>query len=101
MTRHRRAVGAALAVVAVALLAGCAPGGNPMAGADPATDVGFFYGLWQGFISPVTFIVSLFTSDVGIYEVNNTGAWYDFGFLLGVSVAFGGGAGGAYAGRRR
>ena len=26
-----------------------------------------------------------------IYEVNNTGGWYDFGFILGVSMVWGGG----------
>jgi hypothetical protein len=28
---------------------------------------------------------------VRIYEVNNNGRWYDFGFIIGVSGAFGGG----------
>jgi hypothetical protein len=27
---------------------------------------------------------------VNIYEVHNNGNWYNFGFVLGVSVAFGG-----------
>jgi hypothetical protein len=41
--------------------------------------------------------------DVNIYEVQNNGNWYDFGFMLGVVMAFGGGAGGstASAGRYR
>jgi len=47
-------------------------------------------GLWQGLISPLTFIVSLFTDDVSIYEVHNNGGWYDFGFILGIG-AFGSG----------
>lgn len=100
MTRTRVAA-LALGAVVVLFLAGCAPGGNPVAGADPGTDVGIFFGFWHGLISPITFIVSLFTEDVGIYEIHNNGGWYDFGFLLGASAAFGGGAGGAYAGRRR
>jgi hypothetical protein len=29
---------------------------------------------------------------VNIYEVHNNGNWYDFGFVLGVSVVFGSGA---------
>jgi hypothetical protein len=58
------------------------------AGARPA---GFWAGLWHGLISPVTFVVSLFSPHVRIYEVRNRGRWYDFGFILGVSVAFGGG----------
>jgi hypothetical protein len=38
---------------------------------------------------------------VSIYEVQNSGNWYDLGFVIGVSSVFGGGAGGgARAGRR-
>lgn len=101
MSTRRRAATGVLLLLLAALLTACAPGGNPLQDADPAIDAGFLLGVWHGAISPITFIVSLFTPDVGIYEVNNNGGWYDFGFLLGVSIAFGGGAGGAYAGRRR
>lgn len=87
------------ALALVLLLSGCAPGPNPAAGggADPA---GFWLGLWQGFISPVTFVVSLFSDQVSIYEVRNNGSWYDFGFVLGVSFVFSSG-GGAAGSRRR
>ncbi|MBI1227956.1 MAG: hypothetical protein GC192_22180 [Bacteroidetes bacterium] len=44
---------------------------------------GFFFGLLHGFITPISFIASLFDNNVAIYAVNNTGGWYDFGFLLG------------------
>ncbi|MEK7254393.1 MAG: hypothetical protein AAB316_06595 [Bacteroidota bacterium] len=47
------------------------------------TKYGFIYGLMHGFITPISFIVSLFQDNVAIYAVNNTGGWYDFGFLLG------------------
>ncbi len=43
---------------------------------------GFFYGLLHGFITPVSFITSLFDDSVAIYAVNNKGGWYDLGFLL-------------------
>jgi hypothetical protein len=56
-----------------------------------ATPAGFWAGLWHGLISPITFLVSLFSPNVRIYETNNRGRWYDFGFILGVSGAFGGG----------
>lgn len=46
--------------------------------------VGFWYGLWHGFISPIAFIGSLFTDNIAIYAVYNNGSWYDFGYLLGV-----------------
>ena len=84
-----------LAVVMVALLVlgGCAAGANPaldtpMPGAD--VPAGFWRGLWQGVILPITFVVSLFTDTVSVYEVHNSGNWYDFGFVLGISLVFGG-----------
>ncbi len=39
-----------------------------------------------GTILPVTFIVSLFTDTVSIYEVDNNGNWYDVGFVLGIAL---------------
>lgn len=46
---------------------------------------GFLYGLLHGFITPISFITSLFDDNVAIYAVNNNGGWYDLGFLLGSS----------------
>jgi hypothetical protein len=60
-----------------------------IAGAQPA---GFWAGVWHGLISPITFIVSLFNPNVRIYETHNRGRLYDFGFIIGVSGAFGGSA---------
>jgi hypothetical protein len=62
---------------------------------------GFWQGLWQGFISPFTFLVSLFSDAVHVYEVHNNGNWYNFGFLMGASMIFGGSGGGAARRRRR
>lgn len=56
-------------------------------GAAPA---GFWAGFWHGLICPITFIISLFTPNVRIYETNNKGVLYDFGFVLGASGSFGG-----------
>jgi hypothetical protein len=58
---------------------------------------GFWFGLWHGFIAPITFIISLFPNDLRIYAFPNTGLWYDFGFMLGIS----GFSGGIFAGSRR
>jgi hypothetical protein len=83
-----RALRTAAAVVVLAmLLASCAAAGNSLAGSGTELP-GFWQGLWHGLISPVTFIVSLFRDDVGIYAVRNSGGWYDFGFLFGASVVF-------------
>lgn len=59
----------------------------PLPGAPPA---GFWAGFWHGLICVITFIVSLFNPGVRVYEVNNRGRWYDFGFLLGASCALDG-----------
>jgi hypothetical protein len=66
---------------------GCAAG-NPMYVDKPA---GFWAGLWHGAICVVTFIISLFSDRVGMYETANSGGWYDFGFLLGAAIVWGGG----------
>ena len=90
---------ALLAVVCMILLAGCAAGPNSAAAVDAAGKTyGFWSGLWHGIISPVTFIISLFTKNVNLYEIHNDGNWYNFGFMLGISIIFGGGAAGS---RRR
>ena len=46
---------------------------------------GFLYGLLHGFITPISFVTSLFRDDVAVYAVNNSGGLYDLGFLLGSS----------------
>ena len=51
-------------------------------------------------IIPVTFVISLFNDNVSIYEVDNNGNWYDFGFMLGIAGPFSGIGGGASRARR-
>jgi hypothetical protein len=45
---------------------------------------GFWGGLWHGIITPFSFIGSLFSDDIAVYACDNSGGWYDFGFLIGV-----------------
>ncbi|HET6451438.1 MAG TPA: hypothetical protein VFI08_09005 [Spirochaetia bacterium] len=87
---------------AVLVLASCAPGANELAHVPGRTGIvaGFWRGLWNGVIAPVTFIISLFNSNVQMYDVHNNGAWYNLGFFIGITALFGGGAGSA-ARRRR
>lgn len=90
-----------LLLVALALvLTACAAGVNPAVDAPSPDGVvaGFWLGLWHGIIAPVTFVVSLFIDTVNLYEVHNNGNWYDFGFVLGAGILFGGGGAGT---RRR
>jgi hypothetical protein len=88
-----------LLLMCLVVLAGCVAGPNelldtPNADGDVA---GFFFGLWHGIIAPFTFIASLFLDSVQMYEVHNSGGWYDFGFVLGAGIL--GGGGGAAARR--
>jgi hypothetical protein len=53
----------------------------------PADPYGFWSGLWHGWIVWISFIGSLFSDDIAVYAVNNTGGWYDFGFVLGFGGA--------------
>lgn len=77
-----------IAVFAAFILSGCAGPGECVTIEDPA---GFWWGLWNGLIMPITFIGSLFSDNVAIYDVHNNGGWYDFGFILGISSIFGSG----------
>lgn len=50
---------------------------------------GFFGGLWHGIIAPFSWIGSLFSDDIAVWAVNNSGGWYTFGFVLGVGTLTG------------
>lgn len=94
----RRAMLIVCLAVLLLLLVGCVPGDGEATSAEPA---GFFWGIWHGLITPVTLIWSFFDSDVRIYEVANSGWWYDFGFMIGVSAVAGGGGSTATRNRSR
>lgn len=100
--RKRNALLLAAVVLLALVLSSCLPGENPVVRTAPpgASPAGFFMGLWHGFVAPFSFVVSLFTDTVNVYEVHNTGGWYDFGFVLGAGILLGGGGAGS-RGRRR
>ncbi|MCP4228301.1 MAG: hypothetical protein GY773_33540 [Actinomycetia bacterium] len=88
-------------LVLVLVVTSCAAGANSAVDV-PSVDgevAGFWLGLWHGIIAPITFVVSLFSDTVSVYEVHNTGGWYDFGFLLGAGVFLGGSGAGARSSR--
>jgi len=68
-------------------LVACVPGGDSYAAEDPA---GFFSGIWHGWIAPICLIWGFFDPMVRIYEVDNTGWWYDFGYYIAIISGFGG-----------
>ena len=97
------AVVLALVVLAALLSWSCAPGPNALektvnSGGKVA---GFWAGIWHGLISPITFVISLFTKDVRLYEVHNSGGWYNFGFVIGAGLFLSGGILGRKRNNRR
>ena len=79
------------------LFMSCTAGPNSTAGVANADGevAGFLMGLWHGCIAFITFVISLFSDKVNVYEVHNNGGWYNFGFILGAMIAFGGSGHGA------
>ena len=92
-----------LCFVFIFVLANCVGGPNDLEKTpDQKGKVsGFWKGLWHGLISPITFIISIFTKSVRLYEVHNSGFWYNLGFVLGAGILLHGGFFGARAKKRK
>jgi len=84
-------------------LIACTAGHNQMVDSvDRVGDIaGFWQGLWHGFIVLFSFLWSLFSDNVSVYEIHNNGGWYNFGFVLGVMFFFGGSSGGGCQASKR
>ena len=74
-----------------ALVSGCADV-TPIKDCVVDAPCGFWFGLWHGIIAPISFAGSLFIDGIAMYAVNNNGGWYDFGFVIGAGILFGGGS---------
>ena len=83
--RHRT-----LIVVSLALLLSACASQIDAGVARNAGAPGFWWGLWHGFVFPFAWVGSLFSDDIAVYAVPNSGGWYDFGFFLGITVLGGG-----------
>ena len=69
-------------------LTACFPGDGSCTQADPA---GFFSGIWHGWIAPLSLVGELFfRNTIRVYELHNTGWWYDFGYYMAIISGFGG-----------
>lgn len=92
--QHRATLRRAWLTVAVLalVLSACAAGPNGAVGtvAETGDIAGFWLGLWHGIIAPVTFVISLFSDGVNVYEIHNNGNWYNFGFVIGAVFLIGG-----------
>ena len=82
-----------LILALIIVVASCAPGPNDAEKTPNAAGrtAGFWLGIWHGLISPVTFIISIFSKNVRLYEVHNNGGWYNFGFVIGAGLFLSGG----------
>ena len=76
-----------LLLIFLMLHIGCLPGDGKHTAEKPA---GFLWGIWHGWLAPISLIWSIFNSDIRVYEPLNTGWWYDFGFYIAVISGFGG-----------
>ena len=69
------------------LATACVPGDGSYTVNNPA---GLLSGVWHGWIAPISLILSIFNKSIRVYEVINTGFWYDFGFYIAIISGFGG-----------
>lgn len=76
-----------LSVFIMLAMTGCIPGDGTYTASKPA---GFFWGIWHGWVAPISLIIGLFNKNIRVYEVMNTGWWYDFGYYIAVISGFGG-----------
>lgn len=85
--RKRALVLAVIFILISFMMTGCIPGDGTYTASNPA---GFLWGIWHGWIAPISLIMGLFNNNIRIYEVINTGWWYDLGFYIAIISGFGG-----------
>lgn len=86
MIRRNRILVLLLLVFAVLFLSACVPGDGAASLEKPA---GFFWGVWHGWIAPISLIWGFFNREIRVYEVYNSGWWYDLGFYMAIISGFG------------
>jgi len=74
-------------VLMLIFMTGCVPGHQRFTNEDPA---GFFWGVWHGWIAPISLVIGFFDRNVRIYEPDNSGWFYDLGFYISIIAGFGG-----------
>ena len=76
-----------LIAVAVLILTGCAHP-HQIASCLPTAEEpsGFWFGTWNGMTMFFSLIGSAFSNNITIYDVNNNGWFYNFGFVCGFSA---------------
>lgn len=84
----RKALLLGIVIIVISLtLTGCVPGDGTYTISNPA---GFFWGIFHGWMAPISLIIGLFSKNIRVYEIMNTGWLYDFGFYIAIISGFGG-----------
>lgn len=84
MKNIKRIVILLIIIIMLVSLSGCIPNES-----EVTNTAGFFSGVWHGWIAPVSLFLKIFNSDYSIYNQNNTGFWYEFGFYMAIISGFG------------
>lgn len=77
MKKKKQLMLVCLASILMILMSGCVPGDGSYTDENRA---GFFWGIWHGWLAPVSLIMGIFNNHLRVYEILNTGWWYDLGF---------------------
>lgn len=86
MKKKKQLMLVCLASLLMILLSGCVPGDGSYTDENRA---GFFWGIWHGWLAPVSLIMGIFNNHLRVYEIHNTGWWYDLGFYMAIISGFG------------
>lgn len=86
MKKKKQLMLVCLASLLMILLSGCLPGDGSYTDENRA---GFFWGIWHGWLAPVSLIMGIFNNQLRVYETLNTGWWYDLGFYMAIISGFG------------
>lgn len=77
----------AFAIFTLMFLTGCIPGDGVNTADKPA---GFFWGVWHGWLAPVSLVIGFFNRHIRVYEIHNSGWFYDLGYYIAIISGFGG-----------
>ena len=86
MKKKKQLMLVCLASLLMILLSGCVPGDGSYTDENRAD---FFWGIWHGWLAPVSLIMGIFNNQLRVYETLNTGWWYDLGFYMAIISGFG------------
>ncbi len=86
MSRPRTIATACLCLLPL-LMTACLPGDGT---ATPEQPAGFLWGVWHGWVAPISLVLGFFDKTTRVYEAANSGWAYDLGYYMAVISGFGG-----------